>query len=57
MRNLLLVWVDDACEEANHSASSENVNYGVSDGLVKINGQVYGNNCGFSRPVTLSING
>lgn len=59
------IWFDDVCRgktrnDANHPASSENVNYGVSDGLVKIDGVVYGNNCnctGYSRPAILAING
>jgi exopolysaccharide biosynthesis protein len=59
------IWFDDVCrgktrDDANHAASSEHVNYGVSDGLVKIDGVVYGNNCnctGFSRPAILAING
>jgi exopolysaccharide biosynthesis protein len=58
-------WFDDVCrgktrDEANHPVSSSNVNYGVSDGLVKIDGIVYGNNCnctGYSRPAILAING
>jgi exopolysaccharide biosynthesis protein len=58
-------WIDDVCrgktrDEANHPASSSNVNYGVSDGLVKIDGTVVGNNCncsGYSRPAILAIDG
>jgi hypothetical protein len=42
------------------SASSKNVNYGVSDGLVKIDGKLYSNNCnctGNSRPAVLKLDG
>eukprot|EP01033_Poteriospumella_lacustris_P001047 gene1048-757_t len=58
-------WIDDVCrgktrQEANKPASSVNPNYGVSDGLIKIDGTVFGNNCdckGYSRPAILAING
>lgn len=59
------IWIDDVCrgktrKEAEQPASTENPNYGVSDGTIKIDGVVYGNNCdckGFSRPAILAING
>lgn len=58
-------WFDDVCrgktrDDANHPASLDNVNYGVSDGLVKIDGKLVGNNCnctGYSRPAILVIDG
>jgi hypothetical protein len=58
-------WVDDVCwfksrEEALSPVSAEHVNNGVGDGLIKIDGVVYSNNCnctGFSRPAILSIDG
>lgn len=58
-------WIDDVCRgktrnEANHPASSENPNYGVSDGLIKVDGKILGSNCdcsGFSRPAILAIDG
>ena len=42
------------------AASSKNVNYGVGDGLVMIDGKLYSNNCnctGNSRPVVLKLDG
>mmetsp|Transcript_31533 Transcript_31533/g.43278 ORF Transcript_31533/g.43278 Transcript_31533/m.43278 type:complete len:336 (-) Transcript_31533:214-1221(-) len=59
------VWIDDVCRgktrnEANKAASADNVNYGVSDGVVKIDGVVKGNNCncsGYSRPAVLELDG
>jgi len=58
-------WRDNVCHgktrlEAEHPASSKNVNYGVGDGLVKIDGKVYSNNCnctGNSRPAVLKLDG
>jgi exopolysaccharide biosynthesis protein len=58
-------WVDDVCwfksrEEANAPVSKDNVNNGIHDGLIKIDGVVYGNNCnchGFSRPAVMSFDG
>jgi exopolysaccharide biosynthesis protein len=59
------IWIDDVCrgktrKEANTPVSSRNFNFGVSDGLVKIDGKVVGNNCdckGYSRPAILEIKG
>lgn len=59
------IWVDDVCrgkirKEAEMPVSPVSVNFGVSDGLVKIDGKVVGNNCnctGYSRPAILEING
>lgn len=56
-------WIDDVCrgktrKEANTPVSADNVNNGVSDGLVKIDGKVVGNSCdckGYSRPAVLEI--
>lgn len=58
-------WFDNVCwlktrEEANSPASKEHVNFGVGDGLIKIDGVLHSNNCnctGFSRPAVLSIDG
>jgi hypothetical protein len=58
-------WRDNVCrgktrDEAEHDVSSDNVNYGISDGLIKANGVVLGNNCncsGYSRPAVLKIDG
>lgn len=57
------LWVDDVCRgklraEANKPANPKFVNFGVSDGLIKIDGRVFGNNCdckGFSRPAILVL--
>jgi exopolysaccharide biosynthesis protein len=59
------VWVDDVCRgktraEAEKPASSAHPNYGVGDGLVKINGTIFANNCdcpGYSRPAILKLLG
>lgn len=59
------IWIDDVCrgkirKEAQKPVSPLDVNFGVSDGLVKIDGKVVGNNCnctGYSRPAILEING
>lgn len=56
-------WRDNVCRgklrrEAEQPASDVNVNYGISDGSIKIDGVVYGNNCnctGYSRPAVLSL--
>jgi len=56
------IWVDDVCRyktrgEAETPASTENVNYGIHDGLIQINGEVHGSNCdckGFSRPAIIN---
>lgn len=58
-------WFDNVCwlktrEEAWGPVSSDHVNNGVGDGLIKIDGIVHSNNCnctGFSRPAVLSIDG
>ena len=58
-------WFDNVCwlktrEEAQSPVSSDHVNNGVGDGLIKIDGIVHSNNCnctGFSRPAVLSIDG
>ena len=58
-------WVDDVCwfksrEEAMSPASKTNVNNGIGDGLIKIDGVVYSNNCncfGFSRPAVMVFDG
>lgn len=57
------LWIDDVCwfksrEEANAPVSKEHVNNGVGDGLIKVDGVVYSNNCnctGFSRPAVMSF--
>lgn len=59
------VWVDDVCigktrKDAEQPASSINPNYGVGDGLVKVDGVILANNCnctGYSRPAILKILG
>lgn len=59
------LWIDDVCwfksrEEALAPVSKENVNNGVGDGLIKVDGVVYSNNCnctGFSRPAVMSFDG
>lgn len=56
-------WRDNVCrgktrKEAELPASLENVNFGISDGTVKIDDVVYGNNCnctGYSRPAVLVL--
>lgn len=58
-------WIDDVCwfksrEEALAPVSKDNVNNGIGDGLIKIDGVVYSNNCnctGFSRPAVMSFEG
>lgn len=58
-------WIDDVCwfksrEEALAPVSKDNVNNGIGDGLIKIDGIVYSNNCncrGFSRPAVMSFDG
>lgn len=58
-------WRDNVCKgkvraEAEQPASSENVNFGISDGSVVIDGNVLGNNCnctGYSRPAVLALDG
>jgi len=58
-------WFDNVCwlktrEEAESPVSKEHVNFGVGDGLIKIDGVLHSNNCnctGFSRPAVLSIDG
>lgn len=58
-------WHDNVCKgktraEAEQPASSENPNFGIGDGLVKVDGVVYSNNCnctGYSRPAVLKIDG
>jgi hypothetical protein len=58
-------WRDNVChgktrQEAETPASDENPNYGIGDGLVKIDGEVFSNNCnctGFSRPAVLTLDG
>eukprot|EP01038_Epipyxis_sp_PR26KG_P015555 gene15555-21004_t len=59
------IWIDDVCrgktrKEAEQPASEKNANFGVSDGLIKVDGQVLGNNCncsGYSRPAVLELSG
>ena len=59
------IWVDNVCrgktrKEAEMPASIDNVNYGVGDGLVKIDGQLFSSNCncsGNSRPAVLKLEG
>jgi hypothetical protein len=56
-------WVDDVCwfksrTEALSPVSKDHVNNGIGDGLIKIDGVVYSNNCnctGFSRPAVMSF--
>lgn len=58
-------WRDNVCrgktrDEAEHEVSSENVNYGIGDGLIKLNGAVLANNCncsGYSRPAVIKLDG
>ena len=58
-------WRDNVCKgktraEAEQSVSSSNVNFGISDGLVKVDGKLLGNNCnctGYSRPAVLKLDG
>ena len=55
-------WLDDVCrgktrKEAESPANSEHPNDGISDGLIKINGELLGSNCncwGFSRPAIIN---
>lgn len=59
------VWVDDVCQgklrsEADKDVSDSNPNYGIGDGLIKVDGVVKSNNCnchGYSRPAVLKIDG
>ena len=59
------LWIDDVCwfksrEEANSPVSKDHVNNGVGDGLIKVDGVVYSNNCnctGFSRPTVMTFDG
>jgi len=59
------VWIDDVCRGKVRKDAMQHVdvnypNYGVSDGLIKIDGVVKGNNCncsGYSRPAVLAIDG
>ena len=56
-------WTDNVCrgktrDEAETAASSENPNYGIGDGVIKIDGEVLASNCdcpGYSRPAVLSL--
>lgn len=58
------IWIDDVCRgktrfEANKPANTLFPNFGLSDGLVKIDGKLVGNNCncsGYSRPAILELN-
>lgn len=58
------IWIDDVCRgklraEANKPANPLFPNFGLSDGLVKIDGKLVGNNCnctGYSRPAILVLN-
>ena len=58
------IWIDDVCRgklraEANKPANPLFPNFGLSDGLVKIDGKLVGNNCnctGYSRPAILILN-
>lgn len=58
-------WVDDVCwfkskAEALSPPSKDNVNNGVGDGLIRIDGVTYSNKCnchGFSRPAIMSFEG
>mmetsp|Transcript_17070 Transcript_17070/g.15418 ORF Transcript_17070/g.15418 Transcript_17070/m.15418 type:complete len:348 (+) Transcript_17070:31-1074(+) len=59
------IWIDDVCRgktrsEALSDVSSDNVNNGIGDGLVKIDGEIKSNNCncsGYSRPAILILDG
>lgn len=59
------IWRDNVCRgktriEAEQNASDVNPNYGIGDGLVKIDGEVLANNCdcyGNSRPAVLILDG
>jgi hypothetical protein len=59
------IWVDNVCRgktraEAEQPASDENVNYGIGDGTVKIDGHSFSNNCncsGYSRPAVIKLEG
>lgn len=51
---------DEAESPADQSIPPQHPNYGVGDGLVRVDGQVYSNNCdcyGNSRPAVLKLNG
>jgi hypothetical protein len=56
-------WRDNVCKgkvrkEAEQPASPLNVNFGIGDGVVKIDGETFSNNCncsGYSRPAVLKI--
>jgi hypothetical protein len=58
-------WIDDVClfktkTEALSPPSKNNVNNGVGDGLITIDGVTYSYNCnchGFSRPAVMSFQG
>jgi hypothetical protein len=58
-------WFDDVCreklrKEANLPANPFTPNTGVSDGLIKVDGKVLGNNCnctGYSRPAVAILDG
>jgi exopolysaccharide biosynthesis protein len=59
------VWRDNVCrgktrDEAEQPVSSENVNFGIGDGVIKVDGKTYSNNCdcyGYSRPAIISLDG
>lgn len=56
-------WRDNVCKgkvrkEAEQPVSPLHVNFGVGDGVIKIDGETYSNNCnctGYSRPAVLQI--
>lgn len=58
-------WRDNVCrgklrKEAEQPASPLFPNFGIGDGLVKIDGEVFSNNCnctGYSRPAVLKLDG
>ena len=58
-------WRDNVCKgkvrkEAEQPASPLHVNFGIGDGVVKIDGTTYSNNCnctGYSRPAVLQLQG
>lgn len=58
-------WRDNVCkgktrEEAEQPVSNENVNFGIGDGVIKVNGKIYSNNCdcyGYSRPAVIALDG
>lgn len=59
------VWIDDVCwgktrADAEKAANSNYPNYGIGDGIVKIDGVLKSSNCnctGYSRPAVITLDG